>query len=978
MSKREKDFKRSFGEEKARVKLYKSGKHWVKAGIKEFQLLKMIGLPFLNKDVDNQIDNETTKSKDFKKQAMRTTGLVGGAFTFAMLNDHHAFAASETPMTSEISSNSATVANQNSTAISKSTTNSSSNMTSSSQEHSQNSTASTESENQSSRVTINEESQIKTDSTTNSTETSVNSISDKEMSTSEYKDSTSHASTSESDSSTSESHQNSNSDKTSASNENEKSNTENASESNKENTSESQDKQLESEKSTSSSEHKNSQSTKDSESKNDNKSSSSSENEEDKKTNTSKVANTTQKDKLSNTHGISEHKSTETPESEEKNNSSTSTSEKKNELTSSTSTNKSEKVDDKDSLTTKSTSTAESQANRDMGSNLLVSDSTSTSTSLTPKKLRTFSRFALAANNTSATVAEVTNNDIVTINKDNFTDHFNVKDSATYNPKTGIVTLTPDEGSKKGSITLNTKINSNKSFHFTGKVNLGSRYEGYSPDGVTGGDGIGFAFSPGKVDDTGKEGAAVGIGGLANAFGFKLDTYHNTSRPDISKSKAYEDPSNVAGGGAFGAFVSTDGSGVATTKATDATKLNVQPKNNQFQDFDIDYNGDTKVMTVSYAGQQFTRNLSDWLKKNSKTSNYALSITASTGGARNLQQIQFDSFTYTQTASTQVRYVDVNTGKDIIPPKTYAGDVDDTVTLDLQQSTLNGMGYKYNKVDSSNAPNYNSANNQVKLTNAGQSVVYYYEDTQAPTINMTDQSNEVFSPITPVTVNASDNSGIAPNVKMDGLPDGLSYDSSKNVVTGTPQKIGDFNVTITATDDSNHSTTKNIKWSITRNSASDSTSTSTSNSLSTSTVKSISEANSQSASTSKATSESASTSKATSESASTSKATSESASTSKAVSESASTSKAASESASTSKLASESASTSKAASESASTSKAASESLSDSASASTSDSESTSTSESDSDSESASTSDSDSASTSESGSESVSTSESES
>lgn len=570
MSKKEKDFKRSFGQEKARVKLYKAGKHWVKAGIREFQLLKMLGVPFLNKEINDVNDNQITNNSSLKKQALRTTGLAGGAFTFAMLNDHHAFAASETPMTSEISSNSATVANQNSTAISKSTTKSSSNMTSSSQEHSQNSRASTES-------------QVKTDSTTNSTETSVNSTSDKEMSTSEHKDSTSHASTSESDSSTSEAHQNSNSDKTSASNENGKSNTENTSESNKEKTSESQDQQSESEKSTSSSEHKNSQSTKDSESKNDNKTSNSSENGEDKKTNTSEVANSTQKDKSSNTHGTSEHKSTETSESDEKNN----------------------------SLTTKSTSTSESQANRDIGSNLLVSDSTS----LTPKKLRTFSRFVLAANNTSATVAEVTNNDIVTINKDNFTNHFNVKDSATYDPKTGIVTLTPDEKSKKGSITLNTKINSNKSFHFTGKVNLGNRYEGHNEvtkDGqvIVGGDGIGFAFSPGKVDDTGKEGAAVGIGGLANSFGFKLDTYHNTSTPAAS-AKAGKDPANLAGGGAFGAFVSTDSSGKANTDTTGAAKLNVQPTDNSFQEFDIDYNGDTKVMTVTYAGQQFTRNISD-------------------------------------------------------------------------------------------------------------------------------------------------------------------------------------------------------------------------------------------------------------------------------------------------------------------------------------------------------------------------------
>ena len=48
----------------------------------------------------------------------------------------------------------------------------------------------------------------------------------------------------------------------------------------------------------------------------------------------------------------------------------------------------------------------------------------------------------------------------------------------------------------------------------------------------------------------GKEGAAVGIGGLNNAFGFKLDTYHNTSTPK-SDAKAKADPRNVGGGGAL-------------------------------------------------------------------------------------------------------------------------------------------------------------------------------------------------------------------------------------------------------------------------------------------------------------------------------------------------------------------------------------------------------------------------------------------
>ena len=52
MSKREREFKRSFNEEKARVKLYKSGKNWVKAGIKEIKLLGILGLPIFSKSTE--------------------------------------------------------------------------------------------------------------------------------------------------------------------------------------------------------------------------------------------------------------------------------------------------------------------------------------------------------------------------------------------------------------------------------------------------------------------------------------------------------------------------------------------------------------------------------------------------------------------------------------------------------------------------------------------------------------------------------------------------------------------------------------------------------------------------------------------------------------------------------------------------------------------------------------------------------------
>ncbi|MEJ7536369.1 KxYKxGKxW signal peptide domain-containing protein, partial [Staphylococcus hominis] len=176
MSKKEKDFKRSFGEEKARVKLYKSGKHWVKAGIRELQLLRSLGLSFFDKDVEKTNDLPKSTQHNLKTQALKTTGLVGGAFTFAMLNDHHAFAASETPMTSEIASNSETVANQNSTTVTNSetsTTESISSQTSTSQD----ATSSTNSTEKS------------TSSSTTDSHTSTDSTSDKSTSNSEKQDS---------------------------------------------------------------------------------------------------------------------------------------------------------------------------------------------------------------------------------------------------------------------------------------------------------------------------------------------------------------------------------------------------------------------------------------------------------------------------------------------------------------------------------------------------------------------------------------------------------------------------------------------------------------------------------------------------------------------------------------------------------------------------------------------------------------------
>ncbi|SUL38100.1 serine-rich adhesin, platelet-type [Staphylococcus aureus] len=119
MSKRQKAFHDSLANEKTRVRLYKSGKNWVKSGIKEIEMFKIMGLPFISHSLVSQ-DNQSI-SKKMTGYGLKTTAVIGGAFTVNMLHDQQAFAASDAPLTSELNTQSETVGNQNSTTIEAST-----------------------------------------------------------------------------------------------------------------------------------------------------------------------------------------------------------------------------------------------------------------------------------------------------------------------------------------------------------------------------------------------------------------------------------------------------------------------------------------------------------------------------------------------------------------------------------------------------------------------------------------------------------------------------------------------------------------------------------------------------------------------------------------------------------------------------------------------------------------------------------------
>ncbi|UXR44696.1 lectin-like domain-containing protein [Staphylococcus simulans] len=406
--------------------------------------------------------------------------------------------------------------------------------------------------------------------------------------------------------------------------------------------------------------------------------------------------------------------------------------------------------------------------------------------------------------------------DDVVVTPENFNQYFITHGIAYYDQTKGIATLTPDFPSFRGSITLDTKMNVNKDFHFTGAVNLGDKYEGHSRDGDPGGDGLAFVFNPGDPNVIGEYGSGLGMGGLSYAFGFKLDTYVNKSFDPKGKTKP--DPIDFYNKGAFGAFIFADKAGTVTTQpglpGWKAALLDVQPSNNQFQPFTIDYDGDTKEMTITYAGQTWKQSMKKYFSYTHKNE-YSLSISASTGGAYNLQQVKLEKFTYTAAALLEEDFVDTDLQELIDKPLRTSGDVDKIITVQDPSTYLADKGYKLLSEDTSHAPTYDKTKKTIKLTNASQFLVYYVKDIEAPKIgDIAAPTVDVNTEMKPLVLDITDNSKHLNTKTVTGLPAGVTFDEATNTISGTPTAVGTSTITVTATDHAGLSTTKTFTYTV--------------------------------------------------------------------------------------------------------------------------------------------------------------------
>ncbi|WP_374757675.1 LPXTG cell wall anchor domain-containing protein [Staphylococcus sp. 17KM0847] len=284
------------------------------------------------------------------------------------------------------------------------------------------------------------------------------------------------------------------------------------------------------------------------------------------------------------------------------------------------------------------------------------------------QKAHSFVALPRSVSTQTRAVSDTGNNTISETSRD-FYDHFETYFGAAYTPDgdRDIVTLTPDIGGQMGAVTLKTQVNLKNDFSISGKVNLGDKYEGNPKNGRYGGDGILFGFAEHNVGSTpGLPGAGLGAAGMKNMFGFKLDTWHNTSHPS-AKDKASADPARLRDKGAFGAFVFSDGVGKVIThdggiRGTDgAAPLEIQPDDSSYVSFELTYTSADRTLSFEYGGQTWIKDVTSWVNR-VRSGNYLFAITATTGQGSNLQAVDLTSGSYTQAPNSEPL-------QDVTPPK---------------------------------------------------------------------------------------------------------------------------------------------------------------------------------------------------------------------------------------------------------------------------------------------------------------------
>ena len=246
------------------------------------------------------------------------------------------------------------------------------------------------------------------------------------------------------------------------------------------------------------------------------------------------------------------------------------------------------------------------------------------------------------------------NPNTMVVTKENYEENFKFTGygpGRVYDKTTGIISLTNDQSAEQTiSAVFNHRISNDESFELKGEVFLGRK-----TDKQGGGHGMSINLSTSPTGYSGTVGPALGIGGdLYNSFSFAMDTFYNTSKDWNRLDVDPTSNTNAANGQAetpYGAFITTNEIGQMSIDKSSVKYLDKNVflnANSQFVPITVNYDGPTRMMTVTLNGQT-------WSKKVTHQKSFALTIAATTDfNAYNEQKFKFESLKFTRATRLQV------------------------------------------------------------------------------------------------------------------------------------------------------------------------------------------------------------------------------------------------------------------------------------------------------------------------------------
>ncbi|WP_225366730.1 lectin-like domain-containing protein [Lactiplantibacillus pentosus] len=249
------------------------------------------------------------------------------------------------------------------------------------------------------------------------------------------------------------------------------------------------------------------------------------------------------------------------------------------------------------------------------------------------------------------------------VNKGNFDNCFHQNGSANnnYDKNTGVQTIT-DGSFQSGNVAFDGAIDVRNNFEIDGAINLGQITSNMGYTGIA--DGIGFVFYKGDRNQVGGNGGDLGIYGVTDAFGWKVDTWFNDSKhtnsTQILKGDYDDGHTNP-----YGAFITTDDTGYGTIDQQSAQNLVSSIEDNKFHDVKFIYTASTKEFKIILTTPNGNVTFSKTFDYDTNSPAYYFTIASSTGALPTHQAFKIDSMTYSPIQKAIINYIDDTTGKTI-------------------------------------------------------------------------------------------------------------------------------------------------------------------------------------------------------------------------------------------------------------------------------------------------------------------------